>query len=456
MGMTFTQIIRTLALPLAMVVAGTGFGCATATVASLPTPTITAPETSDAGAACQLTGPEIELLNTKWRRLKRHQTGGAASWTLDAKEMAKLLDLSPDSKRRRALERLYQGRFGNMVFFRDGLPTGAGVRAQILLRKLESGESEALGRPSVSRLDERVKGLRKLVDNGIERPLSDDDLDRICGHASVTHGLADLDLDVLTVESLHGLADLEVLQTDLRRAVAELDATLVLVAWDLGEIVSDDSESPDRLQMPTWLLHASRRTDDVDALSKAVYAALKYDGFKKPYAQVGPIIRKVILAAEDSGIDPLVMVTLVFMESRFRPGAIGDGGRACGLAQQHPDFSMKWGLSDTLARYEGIRIPEARRQRQFNYECNLLKDPDYALKVLVHLLHKIQERAPNLRVSVCRYNEGPYAPCEGRGLFYLRKHEWWRELIRVAYERILSKQEQKAECDSADPGTNDS
>jgi hypothetical protein len=262
-------------------------------------------------------------------------------------------------------------------------------------------------------------------------------------------------LDVLTVESLQRLVELDGFQADLRRTVGLFDATLVLASWDFAELVDGDTTEDERLQMPSWLLHASTRTGDVEALSKAVYAALKYDGFKKSYAEVAPVIRKVIRAAEDAGIDPLIMVTVVFMESRFRPEAMGDGGRACGLGQQHPDFSMTWGLSDTQQRFEEVRIPEARRQRRFAYECDLLKNPDYALKVLVHLLNTIKERAPNLRVSVCRYNEGPYAPCEGRGLFYLRKHEWWRELIRVAYDRILSKQADEVAGEAKASGNGD-
>jgi len=424
-------------------------GCASAP--PIHDPSIVTQQPVEAKAArCTLSTAEVALLNARWRALKRQQAQHVGSWSLQESDISEILALSNEAKKRRALERLYEGRFGNTVFFRDGLLTGGGIRARIVFGELTEDDAATHEGPTVRDLEAQIRELRVAVESAIDQPLSDRDIGRICGLEAEAEVPATLRLDVLTGETLRTLDAVDHLQADLRRAVGVFDATLVLASWRFAKLVDGNKEKGERLQMPTWLVYASKRTGDVEALSRAVFAALKYDGFKKPYEEVGPIIRKVILSAEDAGIDPLIAVTLVFMESRFRPDAVGDGGRACGLGQQHPDFSMNWGLSDTLDRFDEVRIAEARRQRRFNYECNLLKDPDYAMKVMLHLLNKIKERAPNLRVSVCRYNEGPFAPCEGRGLFYLRKHEWWRELIRVAYDRILSKQEQEAARESDD------
>ncbi len=152
---------------------------------------------------------------------------------------------------------------------------------------------------------------------------------------------------------------------------------------------------------------------DKEALVDAVYAALKYDSSKLTRETVQPLVYIVAIESEKQGVDPLDAVTIIFIESRWTIGAVGDGGRACGMAQQHARFSSKWSVSSTP---------------NISKECTRLKNPIYAARVLAFHLKYIKTKSSRYRGSykqhIWWYN--------GRQR-YQDKYEMWREAIRRAY-----------------------
>jgi hypothetical protein len=169
---------------------------------------------------------------------------------------------------------------------------------------------------------------------------------------------------------------------------------------------------------------------DRDALVVAVYSTLRYDSSKKSKEEIAPLVLKVVDSAEKEGIDPFIAVAIIFVESRWETKAIGDGGRACGMAQQHARFSSAWDISDSSEKFLEVKDAKLRKKKRIQYECDLLTRPDYSVKALLYHLSYIRKKSGNLSKHVWWYN--------GREA-YLRKYGWWKTLIETSYERVLRK-----------------
>ena len=384
--------------------------------------------------------PEVaDRVDTQWRELKRDQSAHPAHWTFRPEDVGAALDLATNDRERKVLERLYANRYGTPVYLIKSKLT---EDAEGVLEALRSSADEAAPEDLhtwIERTIEQRQALLTDLDARIDKTLNATDRRRLCNLDST-----ELRVEALTPATLAQLEELEVALAEMRRVSAQLDTALVLSTWQLTTEGVADLPS-EGFEVPSALLLAKKERIDTELLARAVFAVLRYDSDRRPFSLTGPLIRKVIMTAQNANIDPFVMVTLVFMESRFKPDALGDGGLACGLAQQHSEYSMLWEISDAKKQYTHMRIEDARVKRQRRYECERLKDPEYSMKVLVHVLKVIMSRAPDLDKSICRYNEGPYAPCKGRGLFYLKKHEWWRDTIKVTYDRLLDKVNKPAE-----------
>lgn len=162
-------------------------------------------------------------------------------------------------------------------------------------------------------------------------------------------------------------------------------------------------------------------------MAKAVFAVLRYDGSKLELEEVAPIVDAIIEAAEKANIDPATALTVVFLESRFKP-SMGDGGNACGIAQQHARFSVDWNLGGALDQFPDIHDPKWLRKAQVEYECEMLiKDTDYAINVLIHHLSYLQKRFGPIRKSVWMYN--------GKAS-YGEKLAHWRATLELTLQRI--------------------
>jgi len=410
-----------------LVAAAASAGCASVQDRVEPSPNpglVFTPPAEPVREVCTLAEPVRDSLNAQWQALKASRANHPTVWTLRDDDIDTVVAMASSEQERVVLERLYRNRFGTPVYLVDGRPNADARKVEETLHEVQP---DAVTSPLVAAMHEHDR-LRAAIETHVADPLTERDLQRHCALNA-----DQLAVENLTRESLLALETLDGLLSEARHSTARLDTSLVLTTWHLAARFDD---RPSRLKDA---VRVARKGDfDAEALSRAVYAVLRYDSDKRPYEEVGPLIRKVILAAQNANLDPFVMVTLVFMESRFRPDATGDGGLACGMAQQHAEYSMEWGLSDVKQKFTHMRVDDARYQRQRRYECDLLKTPDYAMKVLVYVLRLIKTRVTDLDKEICRYNEGPFARCKGRGLYYQKKHEWWRDTIKVTYDRIRS------------------
>lgn len=425
-------------------------GCAAAPVAKptaveapigLPTP----PPPPEA-PACAWSFEEEAAWQAAWREYKQAQVDHPAGWALRQEEIFAAVAVGPREVDQRALERLYTNRMGTPVFVINGQLGAHAEEVRGVIQHPDLQDDPIV--QATAALAERWGELEDGLGAAVSQPLEEADLRRLCG--------GEFAVERLTRPRLEEVGALEVQVGEARRVGAQLDAALVVATWHLTDKVQKAVASLPKLERPRALDAAKHQPLDAELLSRAVWATLRYDSDRRPFEEVGPLIRRAVVAAQLGDIDPFVLVTLIFMESRFRPEAIGDGGLACGMAQQHAEYSMFWPeVSDAGQRFMEVRIPEERTRRQRRYECDRLKEPDYALKVLVYNLNIIKSRAPDLTQSVCRYNEGPYAPCKGRGLHYLKAHTWWRETIRLTYHRLQEQLQQPEAAQEQDQALSD-
>lgn len=166
---------------------------------------------------------------------------------------------------------------------------------------------------------------------------------------------------------------------------------------------------------------------DDEMLAWAMFAVLRYDHSNKTKQEVVDLAVPIIEAAREADIDPYTALTVVFLESRFEPAAVGDGGNACGMAQQHARFSIDWKLSKAHALYKNVSHDKKRRRLRVRHECRMLQHPEYATKVLIHHLSYLQRRFGNIEKSVWMYN--------GRES-YQYKMDRWRSTLRKTHEKI--------------------
>tara|TARA_Y100000034_G_scaffold122819_1_gene168753 strand:- start:1837 stop:2358 length:522 start_codon:yes stop_codon:yes gene_type:complete len=98
----------------------------------------------------------------------------------------------------------------------------------------------------------------------------------------------------------------------------------------------------------------------------------------------------VVEAAEQSDIDPVVLVALIYIESRWNPKAVSRSG-ACGLTQIIP----RW--STNKKRSFGERLT-----------CQQLFDPELSIrrgaKILAYWYHKYGKK--RYKIALCGYNAG--------------------------------------------------
>lgn len=89
---------------------------------------------------------------------------------------------------------------------------------------------------------------------------------------------------------------------------------------------------------------------------------------------------------KDRGIDPAIIVAMIYRESGFNSGAIGDGGNSLGLMQIQP-------------RWNGARMNELN--------CPDLLDPYQNVKVGIDCFADYVDQSGSIEWSLMAYNGGP-------------------------------------------------
>jgi len=101
-------------------------------------------------------------------------------------------------------------------------------------------------------------------------------------------------------------------------------------------------------------------------------------------------VEALVEVAEQENVDPLVLVALIHVESRWTP-QVRSRSNACGLTQVLPKYSAGW-----------------RNRFGKRLTCKQLFDPETSIrrgtKILAYYLKKYRR---NYRRSLCSYNAGP-------------------------------------------------
>ena len=138
----------------------------------------------------------------------------------------------------------------------------------------------------------------------------------------------------------------------------------------------------------------------------------------------------VVDAAEEYDVKPEVMVSLIFVESRWTPRAISRDG-ACGLTQILPRYT---------AGYRG-RLGK-------KLTCKQLLDPETSIrkgtKILSYYLNRYRD---NYRRSLCSYNAGG-SRCR-RSSMRNKGHRYARKVLR--YSRKLRREMKEIEAEGYAP-----
>ncbi len=118
----------------------------------------------------------------------------------------------------------------------------------------------------------------------------------------------------------------------------------------------------------------------------------------------------VVDAAEKYDVEPSVMVSLIFVESRWSPRAVSRDG-ACGLTQILPKYTAKF--------YGG----KASCKDLFNPKLSIYKGTD----IIGYYLNRYHE---DYKRSLCSYNAGQ-SRCRPRGPKN-KGHRYAKKVLRIA------------------------
>ncbi len=95
----------------------------------------------------------------------------------------------------------------------------------------------------------------------------------------------------------------------------------------------------------------------------------------------------LVQASQKNNLDPFLMISLIYVESRWRPTAVSSAG-ACGLTQVIP-------------KYTGGKAIKKK------YTCNQLKDPRTSISAGAKILRWwIDYHKGNIKQGLCGYNAG--------------------------------------------------
>ena len=143
----------------------------------------------------------------------------------------------------------------------------------------------------------------------------------------------------------------------------------------------------------------------------------------------------IVEVSDQYSVDPAVMVSLIYVESRWKPSAVSSAG-ACGLTQILPKYS-----AGTFGRFG----------RKLN--CRQLMNPTTNItrgtKILGYFLQRYDE---NYRRSLCTYNAG-WSRCK-RSRRAHKGHRYAKKVIKLArrIDREMKEIQIEYENEVAPPG----
>lgn len=161
-------------------------------------------------------------------------------------------------------------------------------------------------------------------------------------------------------------------------------------------------------------IESAPRAAQVDPAREEVERLLGTEGWQAP-ALRARVARAVVEEAKAAGLDPLLVMAVIAVESEGRPGAVSSRG-ALGLMQLRPP-TLRF-----VAEAEGLGVPAGDRA---------LQDPELNVRLGIRYLHRLIHAFGSLGVALVAYNAGPH-----RVSGYLRAHEPIPEQLRGYPHRV--------------------
>jgi soluble lytic murein transglycosylase-like protein len=164
-------------------------------------------------------------------------------------------------------------------------------------------------------------------------------------------------------------------------------------------------------------------SEEVEAarLHRAILAFIAEHNPKAPMKAFRDYPGVLLAEAAETGIDHCIPLAQAYVESEFRPDAVGDAGEI-GLYQMLPSTATFFEKA-----LGAIRRPVFARGKR---DLGDLADPIVSTKFAMAYLRDIMTRKPTLRDALTEYNGGP----NGRKLDYYRQ-------VMTTYVELLERSE---------------
>ena len=169
-------------------------------------------------------------------------------------------------------------------------------------------------------------------------------------------------------------------------------------------------------------------------------------------------LREVRFQSAKTGIPAEIVLAIGMQETRWRPWLRSPSEEFCGMFQQAPRYVLDPPLPPIGNRSRCLSLgyePEecrqytrpCRRVDRCAEKCDYLTDADQYRSHVAYVFDYLEiiRRRTGSPWEVCRYQGGPFRPCDEAALGYQERHERWRERILTAYRNVL--REETLWCD---------
>ena len=169
-------------------------------------------------------------------------------------------------------------------------------------------------------------------------------------------------------------------------------------------------------------------------------------------------LEEIRFQSAKTSISPEIVLAIGMQETRWRPWLRSPSEEFCGMFQQAPRYVLDPPLPPvgSRARCRALGYDDAEC-RQYIRPCRRVDRCAEKCDYLTHVAHfrshvayvfdylQVIRRQAGTPWEVCRYQGGPFRPCDETALGYQERHEQWRERIVTTYRRIL--REETLWCD---------
>lgn len=200
---------------------------------------------------------------------------------------------------------------------------------------------------------------------------------------------------VLFISSIiDSIESAEATPVEIQETVEEVVKTNIEPQKTILEVIENDV--PEKTEEPTEVeVENELMTEIIETSTESESITESFDEVAKPenneiiYFDVAldtDLQDHIFELCENRGIDPAIVVSMIFRESGFNPEAVGDGGNSLGLMQIQP-------------RWNGARMDE--------FGCYDLLDPYQNVTVGIDCFADYYDESGSIEWALMAYNGGP-------------------------------------------------